>query len=338
MKVYTLVPRLDLNAPVKVASDICFYSKDTFETCIVSVRKSNLEEFRGNKVISLRQLIRNSLKSEKVLVHSHGFYPDLISSLLTSLGFIYSVSTIHSDIRLEMISRYGRIRGLFFFNLWRFLLSRINMVSIVNKSIDSVLNGINTLCVWNGIDVPELHRNEAAISSFNYIRIGCIGRLVDVKGFENLIKFVSDNKNFKLFIAGDGPLKNRYQDLIVRYSVESRVILLGRVTDFKSFYNSIDVMVIPSKSEGFPLVFIEAMSQNIPTVTSDISAFSMLKDYFNFDVFSLDDYSSLNQKILLSLKRPNSYWLSNRSMVLENFSSSEMSKRYVKLYSKLFTL
>lgn len=102
-----------------------------------------------------------------------------------------------------------------------------------------------------------------------------IGRLVEYKGYEYLIKAaVHLPVNYKVVIAGKGPLHEALKDLIVRLKVEDKVELLGFLSDEEAhaYFHACDLYVLSSvmKTEAFAIVQIEAMSCGKPVVTAEI--------------------------------------------------------------------
>lgn len=102
-----------------------------------------------------------------------------------------------------------------------------------------------------------------------------IGRLVEYKGYEYLIKAaVHLPVNYKVIIAGKGPLHEALKDLIVRLKVEDKVELLGFLSDEEAhaYFHACDLYVLSSvmKTEAFAIVQIEAMSCGKPVVTAEI--------------------------------------------------------------------
>ncbi len=94
-----------------------------------------------------------------------------------------------------------------------------------------------------------------------------VGRLHPVKDHAFLVRACSqlrdDEVHFNCWIAGDGPERRRLQALIRRADLDGRVELLGHVprTQMDSLYDWADLVVITSRSEGIPLVLMEAMAR-----------------------------------------------------------------------------
>lgn len=111
------------------------------------------------------------------------------------------------------------------------------------------------------------------------MKIGVAARLAEEKGFEYLfeaMKLIGDET--ELLVAGpvdpvgEGNYKNKIMNLIKRLSI--KVIFLGNLDQnkLKTFYKSIDVLVLPSvnSTEAFGMVQVEAMLQGTPVVASDL--------------------------------------------------------------------
>lgn len=102
-----------------------------------------------------------------------------------------------------------------------------------------------------------------------------VGRLVDVKGYDRLLRIWSkiaceDNtKGWKLEIIGNGPLKDKLQGYINDHSLSSTVSLLGHTDDLEKHYKNASFLCMASYFEGLPMVLIEAQSFGLPTIAFD---------------------------------------------------------------------
>jgi glycosyltransferase involved in cell wall biosynthesis len=116
-------------------------------------------------------------------------------------------------------------------------------------------------------------RQELGLKEDN-ILIGAIGRLVWEKGFEYLIQSIPDvlkvYPNVKILIVGEGPLKDRLKAQGKRLKVEDHLIFTGFRNDIKEILSVIDILVIPSILEGFPMITLEGMAVAKPIIASRI--------------------------------------------------------------------
>ena len=102
-----------------------------------------------------------------------------------------------------------------------------------------------------------------------------LGRLVEYKGFEFLIKSAKFlPSHYKIVIGGKGPLKSELEELIINEGLADKVVLLGYLTDEEAnaYFEACDIYVLSSimKTEAFAIVQIEAMSLGKPVVTAHI--------------------------------------------------------------------
>jgi glycosyltransferase involved in cell wall biosynthesis len=107
-----------------------------------------------------------------------------------------------------------------------------------------------------------------------------VGNLEERKGVEYLIKAtgILNTKGFNvhLIIVGSGNLKNELRCLADSVGLNNRVKFLGYLQHGKELmdiYRSSDMFVLPSiSSEGMPKVVMEAMTQGVPVVATDIGS------------------------------------------------------------------
>lgn len=106
--------------------------------------------------------------------------------------------------------------------------------------------------------------------------IGFIGRLVDQKGVDVLLNaFVNlcqGHGHIQLVVIGDGLLRDDLRQIAERASCADRITFTGWLDDAQQYIPAFDVMVVPSRWEGFGLVTLEAMNHSVPLVASRVSA------------------------------------------------------------------
>ncbi len=104
-------------------------------------------------------------------------------------------------------------------------------------------------------------------------RFVAIGRLIPRKAHQDLLEAIAllERSDVHLDLIGDGPLSKRLQETAVRLGIASRVTFHGAVTEERKWelLGAADAFVSSSLTEGFGIVFLEAMYQGLPIVATD---------------------------------------------------------------------
>lgn len=134
-----------------------------------------------------------------------------------------------------------------------------------------------TYIIPNGIDLREFNNSYI---NYNHRKnkktILYIGRLHPIKGVEYLIiamkKIHFQFPDIRLNIVGDGIEKVKLKNMVGELELEDCVHFVGKVshTDILHYLRNADVFVLPSISEGFPNVLLEAMACGLPIVATHV--------------------------------------------------------------------
>ncbi len=132
------------------------------------------------------------------------------------------------------------------------------------------------------------------------IALLAVGRLHAVKDHAFLVRACARlharNVRFECSIAGDGPERRNLESLIREWGLEAQVTLLGHVQreQMDSLYDRADAVVLTSRSEGIPLVLMEAMARGKIVLASAITGIPELviagRTGFLYEAGSLDDF------------------------------------------------
>lgn len=127
-----------------------------------------------------------------------------------------------------------------------------------------------------GFDMPENHHSKGNQSLRKApMQIMIAGRLIAFKGHKFLImamKRVVDafGLDVKLLIAGTGDLEEELKAQVVELDLTENIEFLGYSKDVGALMANSDVVVVPSISEGFGVVFLEAFSAKTPVVAWNV--------------------------------------------------------------------
>ena len=102
-----------------------------------------------------------------------------------------------------------------------------------------------------------------------------VSRLHQAKGIDILIDALSilksKNKEYQVWIAGDGPEKGNLQSQARDLAVAQNIRWLGGMNELISLYQKASLFVLPSRREGMPNALLEAMSCGLPVIISNAS-------------------------------------------------------------------
>ncbi len=104
--------------------------------------------------------------------------------------------------------------------------------------------------------------------------VGTVARLVPDKGLECFLRMasfiVASRRDTRFLIVGDGPLREELARQARELRIDAHVVFVGHRTDIPDLMAAMDVFVLPTRREGFGIVFAEAMAMECPTVGSRI--------------------------------------------------------------------
>lgn len=134
------------------------------------------------------------------------------------------------------------------------------------------------VCIYNIVDdgLSRLRMQEPVEYEWllrkDFPVLVAAGRLATWKGFDDLIramKILTKNRQARLMILGDGPLRAELQALINELGLSDVVSLLGYVENPLKYFARADVFVLSSHVEGLPNVLVEAMMCGCTPVSTD---------------------------------------------------------------------
>jgi glycosyltransferase involved in cell wall biosynthesis len=178
----------------------------------------------------------------------------------------------------------------------------------------------------------EIEKEKGRLGiSLNSKVVGTVARLRKEKGIEYLLKSVPKVlavfPNTIFLIVGDGPLRGELESLSRRLRIDQNVIFTGYQEDVPKILSIFDIKVLPSLTEGFGLVIVEAMAMGKPIIATNVGGTKeILKDGETGLLVPSKDPKILSEKII--------YLLSNEGEAKRlGMKAKEESKKYdINLY------
>jgi glycosyltransferase involved in cell wall biosynthesis/O-antigen/teichoic acid export membrane protein len=186
--------------------------------------------------------------------------------------------------------------------------------------------------------VPDLVVEPAPRESTGPV-IGAIARLSPEKGLDVLLHALTELPDATLVVAGDGPERATLEQLARELGIDERVRFLGWREDVRSILASIDVLALPSRSEGVPLVIVEAMLCGIPTVATAVGGVpEVVLDEETGLLVPAEDRHALAVALARLLGDPElrtRMGLRGREMALDRYSPATAARAFEEIYRQL---
>lgn len=160
----------------------------------------------------------------------------------------------------------------------------------------------------NGVDTSRFTPKERIQEKI--VKILFVGRLIERKGLQDVVKALPLIKEqvrvpFELCVAGTGEMQQALEALAEKLHVSSHIRYIGDIPQERihKAYQDADVFILPSKSEGMPVVTLEAMASGLPIVTTDVPGNSeIVKEGKNGYLVSVGDVDAIANSLISLIK------------------------------------
>ncbi|MFX4303239.1 glycosyltransferase family 4 protein [Alicyclobacillus tolerans] len=222
------------------------------------------------------------------ILHSHGPRLNVIAAQIAKQTGVPFTSTIHSNPYLDYLA--SRWKSIIYPQLHLYSLRRAMGLFVVSEAFAPLLPVKDVAFVPNALDLQIMPSASTELRSILRKKIqipldtplvGIAARFDPVKNIPLLLRAFAQMNNVSahLVIAGDGPLRKEYEQMVESLGLQQRVHFLGFWQSMKDFYAALDWHVLPSKSEGLPSAILEAGATGVPTIGSDIAGILQLIEH-----------------------------------------------------------
>jgi len=317
----------------------------------------NMEnKFNAGNIFKLAQIIN---KRRIHVVHSQGLRTDFLARIASRLlrNSPKIISTVQMPVEGFDVNPLRKTIYKYLDTVSERYVDKFITVSQTLKNsliIDHKIPKHKISKIYNGIELKEYKptdigewrkeiREEFRVPE-NVFLIGAIGRMVWQKGFEFLIrslpKIEKTKHETKTIIVGEGPERERVQNLAQRLMIEKNVYFAGFRNDVKKILSAIDVLVIPSLLEGFPMITLEAMAMAKPIIATDIDGINeQITNRENGVLIPAKNIDALAAEIINLIddrKTAKVFGEKSRKKVEQKFSVEKMVKKTEATYNSLF--
>ena len=230
-------------------------------------------------------LIRKLIKKEKInIVHAHWLIPNAFIAVICRKIFKVDfkiISTIHGSDFLGFNNRIGN-----FFK--KIALNNIDLLTVVSNALKDKVSEFgykSDIYVYSmGLDTNLFSPAKRDNSLKDKLGIKgpfllFVGIIVEQKGIRYLIKsmpkVIEVYPDAKLVIVGEGNLKNEMIEFADKLNVSNNLHFTGILPhdELPQYFATADLFILPSFSEGWPVVVMEALSSGTPTIVTNIPVF-----------------------------------------------------------------
>jgi glycosyltransferase involved in cell wall biosynthesis len=174
--------------------------------------------------------------------------------------------------------------------------------------------------------------------------IGFVGRLSEEKGIHWLLKAMVKIKqeipDVHLLIVGTGPIEKELKDLCSSLLLNSHVVFAGYKPNAFELLRQLDVFIIPSRSEGCPIVVLEAMAMGLPVVASHVGGNPELvrdgETGYLVPYNRIDELASAVVAILKNKDKADEMGNAGKKLAFSKFHPSQFVRQLQEMYLQLY--
>ncbi len=276
----------------------------------------------------------------------HGYKPDILGWMAARRAGVRVVSVSHGwtaatvKVRLnEAVDRlclHGMDRVVCVSGAQA---RRVRLAGVAARRIHVIPNAIDP-ARYDGTDPGGRDRLLELFTEPPRRVIGAAGRLSPEKGYgvfvEAAAALVRDCPDVGFVHFGDGPLRAELEQRVERLGLGGRFVFAGFRTDLHRVYRHLDLFVLPSYTEGLPVVVLEAFASGVPVVATAVGGTpEVVADGENGRLVPAGDPAALARAIALTLAdadAASAMGRRGRELVLSRFTFASQGDAYRRLF------
>ena len=273
------------------------------------------------------------------IVQTYVLKPNLYGRIAALLARVPVIISTEMTLKDQAHSVATRLRDIFLHPL-NAILNRYT--DVVLCSSDAIRRQWSTRALAPRMKVLHPYFDPAKLqnssqASDKYLRhkhnwvIGTVGRLSEEKKQIDLLRAFHDvRKSFPeatLLVVGDGEMRSQLTQVARRLGISESVTFTGFQSNISEYLEKMDVFVLPSRTEGFGIVLLEAMTMGLPVIATDVGGIPEI--IVNSEIGILvrpsrpDELSKAITELLSDPARMRAVALRGKAHVLSTFSAEQ---------------
>lgn len=278
------------------------------------------------------------------LVQTHGYKPSACMFFARSFAFCKTawIAFFHGATAENL-----KVRAYHWLD--QQLMKKADLVTVMSMhhKNDAVSLGNKVRIVYNAVLLPaDPQRGLRTVqrNTKSPVTIGVVGRLSPEKGVDVFLEACSrldaDGYKYRALIAGDGPERESLERMASNLGLGAAVEFVGHLRNTDDLYRQLDVLVIPSRSEGLPNVLLEALRFGLPIAATTVGAIpEVLSDPRAGRLCRVDDAAALERVIREVSSREYALdGLGARDELLDRYSLERRTAALIALYKEAMDL
>ena len=312
----------------------------------VKLKRFQMDSVRSHYFfISFFQLISHLRKRKPDIVHTYLNTSNVFGLLAARFSGIKKKIISRRDMGIFQTSRMAKIEAL----LSRYMAQKVFCVcEAAAKDINkfNYISESKIVIIFNGVDT-KIFTPKKFYTTNDKVRFGVVATMNRIeKGHFDFLKAAylltyKHHQKAEFWLVGDGPLRQKLEEMTMELNLMENVKFLGLQTNLKPILKKLDVLVVPSYSEGISNAALEGMAVGLPIIATAVDGNIELIDPETTGLLvspkNPESLANAFLKYIMKNELIKKHGMNARGRVEKLFTIETMIRAYREEYYKLIT-
>ncbi|APQ97184.1 glycosyltransferase family 4 protein [Clostridium botulinum] len=364
IKVLQIITGNDIGGGGKHVLNLCYYSKDMFNTVLGCIEKGPLYDkarelgiettLFSSKCFMNREIEEYINNNNIDIANFHGAKAFFVHYFVNKKLNIPTVATVHSNYKEDFLNNKIKyylftplsVKGIKSFNnhicVSNYIKDILNKDKIESKKF-IVNNGIDLNYYKDKVNTNTNLRKKLNIEQKDFVYI-MIARMHPIKNHNLLIdafyKLTEEYKDVKLLFLGNGIEERSLKEKVNKLNLNNNIIFLGFKENIEDYIEISDISILTSLNEGGspPLVILESGIKKVPVIASNVGDISYTINKDNGFLIKPTSVSDIYDKMKKAYNNKNKLNILGENLydtVINKYSMHSFCKSYYECYKNL---